>query len=105
MHRFLKRQIKESLKAADFDNPGIRKFVAKVQRSYDKFERKIESSRKQESPATIPVPHEEALVASQRQLKQIADRYERTLSRQNGMTWYSCATVIRFAIPSLAVDS
>lgn len=86
MHRFLKRQIKDTLKTTDLDNPEINKLVAKVQRSYAKFERKLDALRKLQTPTEMLVVHQRALEDSQQKLKKVTDRYERTLTLQNGMT-------------------
>jgi len=86
MHRLLKRQIRESFKDTGLDNEEFSKFVGKVHRSYVKFERSIQALKQMESTEALVLVHDEAIKASQLKLKEITDRYERTLTRQSGMT-------------------
>ncbi|MGJ8640290.1 MAG: response regulator [Opitutaceae bacterium] len=86
MHRFLKRQIREALGNNERSEEAIATFIAKVNRSYNKFERKLSKLYAAGSPSDLLKEQNQALGASELQLKDLTDRYERTLSRQNGMT-------------------
>ncbi|MGJ8653234.1 MAG: response regulator [Opitutaceae bacterium] len=87
MHRLLKRQIKEALKTTDLSAKEIAIFIAKVQRSYRKYDRKIHALEQNKQSETVLATHEQALKETQSKLRHITERYERTLARQNGMTF------------------